>query len=305
MRKIFTFFILILFLSGCDIGNQSAKISDEEYHTGTEGLVIEFMDNMPPEKVYETDTFPAGIKLENKGAYDIKNGYLLLNIEQDNLDLQKGSLKRSLEIDGRSISNPYGESQTINYLLKANELGKETETLTSTIIATECYEYKTEFLKTVCVDTDFYNLKKVAKACSSEDIESSDGQGAPVSISKVESKMLEEDDVLKPTFIVYITNNGNGQVINSDSVSAACSETGFSREDINYIKVSSFFASEGASLTCKPDSVKLKDNMAVVRCVYEDGIDKNKESYSTLLKIELDYGYTQTISQSVQIRGGI
>jgi len=305
MRKIFVFFILILFLSGCDIGNQSAKISDEEYHTGTEGLVMEFIDNMPPEKVYETDTFPVGLKLENKGAYDIKNGFLLLNIEQDNLDLEKGSLKRSLDIDGKSISNPYGESQTISYLLKANELGKETETMTSTIIATECYQYKTEFLKTVCVDTDFYNLKKVTKACSSEDIESEEGQGSPVYISKVESKMMEEDNILKPTFIIYIANSGNGQVISSDSVSAACSETGFNREDVNYIKVSSFFASEGASLICKPDSVKLKDNIAVVRCVYEDGIDKNKESYSTLLKIELDYGYTQTISKSLQIIGGI
>lgn len=303
-NKIWAVLIVVFVLTGCNNGTgPSISITDQEIRVGTEGLVIDFIDNMPPVKVYETDTFPVGLKLYNKGAFDIKESYILLNIEQDNVGLVKDALKRSIKLDGKSAGNPYGDSETINYLLKANELGKEVETITSNILVTTCYKYQTISTNSVCVDTDYYNLKNAVKSCSAAEITSDSGQGGPISITKIEPQMMEEDNVLKPAFMIYIKNNGNGQVFSSDMVSSACSEQGISRESINYLGVEASFGSEGASLDCRPSAIKLKDNEAVIRCIYDDGIDKNKPAYSTVLRIILDYGYTQTMSKQVEIKG--
>ncbi len=91
MKKIIFLIGLILFLLGCTGGGSgpsSAKIV-ENLHKGTQGLVIEFGKNTPPVKVAENDFFPAVVYLKNKGAFDINNGYLLLNLDE-NLDLNSG-----------------------------------------------------------------------------------------------------------------------------------------------------------------------------------------------------------------------
>ena len=233
MKKVLLI-IMILVIVGCTQSKgPSASITKEDVHKGNLGLVMNFGENMPPLKVYEGDVFPIGIELMNKGAFDITEGYLLLNLEEDNLQLEKGSIKDDIEIKGKSIGNPKGDFGIISFLAKSNKIGKETETITSNIIATACYKYRTSFSKDVCVDTDFYNLKKGEKACSAEDMVFSSGQGAPVSVVKVEPNMLEDDGVIKPRFVIYIENIGRGNVINPNSVEKVCSAEKIDYEDIN------------------------------------------------------------------------
>ncbi len=293
--------VLVLVAGGCSKGGgPSVSITEEDIHRGKEGLLIEFGKNMPPSLVYEEDMFPIGIELENAGASDITKGYLLLNLEEDNMDLEKGHIKETFKIEGKSIENPYGDSEVLNYMVRAKPLGSETETITSNVIATLCYKYNTRFGESVCVDTDFYNRKNAVKACGAEDESFSSGQGAPVSVVKVESKMLEESGDVKPMFIVHVRNDGDGQVINPTIISEVCSSRVVKHEDINYIEVSAYLGEE--ELVCRPSPLKLREKEDIVRCSLEQGIDKDVPSYKSLLTVDLEYGYSETISKQVEIR---
>ncbi len=300
MKKILLIMI-ILFVVGCSqTSGPSATITNEDIHKGNLGLVMSFLENMPPLEVYENDVFPIGIELENKGAFDISVGDLLLNLEEDNLELQKGGIKESIMLKGKSVGNPKGEFDIISFLAKAKEIGRETEIMTSNIIATACYKYRTVFSKNICVDTDFYNLKRGKKACNAQDLFFSSGQGAPVSIVKVEPNMVEEDGVIKPRFALYIENVAKGEVVNHNSVENMCSDEEINPNDLNHIEVEAYLSE--TPLVCEPSPIKLQNQEKVVRCVLEEGISKDVQSYTTILTVNLDYGYTDTISKRVDIR---
>ncbi len=300
MKKILLIMVF-LFVVGCSQSEgPSATITNEDLYKGNIGLVANFGKNMPPVKVYENDIFPVGIELSNRGAFDITEGYLLLNLEEDNMVLEKGDIVRDLKLKGKSFGNPKGDFEIMNFFVKAKELGKETETITSNIIATSCYRYKTFFSKTVCVDTDFYNLKKVQKACSAQDMSFGSGQGSYVPIVRIEPTMMQDDGVIKPMFIIYIENRGGGEVTNPNSIKKICSEEQINPEDLNYIEVEAFLSE--TPLVCRPSPIKLQGREKVVRCSLEEGISKEIPSYSTILTVKLDYGYTDTISKRVEIR---
>jgi len=300
-KIILMFIIFIILISGCRLNNNNSITSDiDKIHEGKDGLVIKFIDNAPPKQVYEKDSFPIGIGLENKGAFDIKNSYVLLNIEEDNLELIRVGNREDLEIGGKSLGNPEGSFDVINFVVQAKELGSETETITSNIIVTACYKYQTFFSENVCIDTDFYNIKNKEKSCSSKENSFSSGQGAPISVTKIESKMLEEDNRIKPTFVLYLQNNGQGEVINSRKVRDMCSSTTISRDDINLLNIEADLY--GELLSCKPEILKLRDQDNTVRCTLEKGVSKDVEPYTSILSVVLDYGYTETISQNVEIR---
>jgi hypothetical protein len=102
-----------------------------------------------------------------------------------------------------------------------------------------------------------------------------------------------------------VTNSGNGGIISSEGASNACSDTGLRKEDVNAIKIEASFASESKTLSCKSSPiVDEESNMGeiIFRCVTDDGISKDQAPYTTILKIVLDYGYTETISKEVEIK---
>ena len=71
-------------------------------------------------------------------------------------------------------------------------------------------------------------------------------------------------------------------------------------DKINNIEVEAYLS--GSLLECKPENPKLKEKEVVVRCTLEEGIGKDVPPYTTLLTIDIKYGYTETISQNIEIR---
>ncbi len=67
----------------------------------------------------------------------------------------------------------------------------------------------------LCVDTDVYGLRPGEKACNSKDLAFNEGQGGPVAVTNIETKMLldSDEDKVKPQLIIHIENKGNGEVI--------------------------------------------------------------------------------------------
>lgn len=338
-KLILVFITASLFLIGCTGGSDNERsITDINVRVGIEGLTMKFLQNAPPESVFESSKdipgiFPIAIELRNKGAFSIgddedtpdgNKGIIVFGFEKTYVDIVEESNQVKdhgcktlsgetceFEIEGKSVYNPTGNEEFITINAKTNKIDPQSETHTSTILATACYPYKTVFGSSVCVDPDIYGIEKREKACTVRDLVF-EGQGAPVAITKIETRMLPlEDNKVKPQFIIYIENKGDGEVIKSDKIEDACKSQilggkEFYEKFFNIITVKEALLS-GEELDCrvnkddpKPAVIRLRDKEDMIRCTLEGSIDAS-DAYTSSLRLELDYGYTFTISKDIII----
>ena len=302
--------LFLLVLTGCPDDNGDNPITDKDVRKGVDGLKMELTKNVPPEKVFEESKFPIVVELKNKGASDIENGILVFGFERDYVDVVKeDDAKREFDIKGKSIFNLNGDEDFVTIDAQTKKIGAQSERHTSTILVTACYPYKTIFGDSVCVDTDIYDMMRGEKVCSIGNLEFKNGQGAPVAVTKVETRMLPDvdDDKVKPHFIIYVENKGNGEVIDPDIaiIEKACTSEPLEYKNFNTLKISAMLS--GQPLNCKVSdddseaTIRLRDKEDMVRCTLEEGIDKNLGAYTAPLNIELEYGYTFTISKDIII----
>ena len=77
-KRLFVVVLIVLFIVGCQGGGTTSQYVEEDYHKGTQGVVISFLPNAPPSRVYEDDSLDISIQLENKGAYPEGNNFYTL-----------------------------------------------------------------------------------------------------------------------------------------------------------------------------------------------------------------------------------
>jgi hypothetical protein len=276
----------------------TATISDLDIHKGTAGLEMSFIKNSPPEEVYEVEEFPVYIRIENKGASDVSSGIITLNFQRDYLESTVSS--KNIRLDGKSIANPIGEQEIISFSLSAKEIIGESRVVP--ITASSCYSYTTEAIIPVCIDTDMYNIDTIDKPCEVEDIDTKGGQGGPIVVTKIEPKMLtsETEARVTPQFAIEVENVKDGRVIRSSKARDLCSARALQKQDIDVIEVSVELSDR--RLSCNKDFLKLENGVDKVVCSLESGIDPDEPAYTTLLKIILDYGYSQTVTQNIILK---
>ncbi|MFO8016620.1 MAG: hypothetical protein R6U32_05940 [Candidatus Woesearchaeota archaeon] len=299
-------------------------IKDVEIHTGTEGLKVSFLKNAPPSEIIAPEEgsvapFQAGIEMHNKGAHDIKNGYLILNVEDNYMRIKGWDLEKdahqiggsgeevSFDLDGKSQMLPSGGNKVFLANVEALPLERQSTTHESSISFTSCYGYETFASGDFCVDTDIYDMNPQEKTCNVEDISLSGGQGAPVSVDRVEVNMMAgEDDSIKPQFIIHISNKGRGTVLSPGKVRQACSASPLSHEDLKTVRIDdisfSGYSMKAGHIRCEPVNLKLRGDEDRIICTTKPGIiSKEDGSYKTSLQVRLNYGYSQTISRTVEM----
>jgi len=307
--------LLLLVFTGCDKINKTGKkgqtpISEVDVRKGVEGLKMEFLPNAPPNNVFAESGFPISLKLKNDGASDIKEedggAIFVFGFEKAYMDIPVPNQRSVLSIKGKSIYAPLGEEEFININARAGAIGPQSEKHPSSIFATACYPYETVLGTSVCIDTDITGQRRGQNVCVVKDIVFTGGQGAPVSVTKVETRMLPQDDgKVKPHFLIYVKNAGNGEVIDPGKVEAACTSGTLSYGDFNTLRVKASLS--GVPLKCSEDEgpviVRLRDKEDLIRCTYErdGGINSGADAYVAPLKVELEYGYTFTISKNIII----
>lgn len=329
--------LLTLLLAGCT-GTDTKKTAKEiDIRAGLSGLTLEFLKNTPPQRIFEGDKFPVVLKVKNTGAADVKEGkaFLSLGAEKDYTKelvlLQGGNVKlldntqntASFALEGRSKINQKGGEEVISYNLVAGRVDPQSEAHSSAVIATLCYPYKTVLDATICIDTDPSGLRPGKKACSLKDLTFANGQGAPLAITKIEVQMLPSQESqespegygkIVPQFLIFIENKGQGVAVKNDAVRDFCTQGKISHDKLNTIfVVASLPGKQGIEwLDCEPKQkgsaekqgydVKLKDKKDMIRCTFKTGIDSTQDSYLSPLKIELSYGYSQSISANYLIQ---
>jgi hypothetical protein len=311
-KLIFLGMLILIVISGCstflnrDTG--SRPITDADVRKGTNGLVMGFIKNAPPENILENDEFNVALTLKNDGAQDIgfesQDGVLAIGFISDFIEIENNFGNNEFRVQGKSIFNPSGDTEIIEFDANAKKILGQREKQTASIWARACYQYKTILGSTVCIDPNANRELNRKRACSHKDleVELNDGQGAPVAITKVEVNMPRDGTTVKPQFVIHVENTGDGQIVNLDNFGAAC--TGRPIDDINRIKVKAFLSTnelkcESASFEESEYNLVLRNKNGKIKCLL-DGIETTTE-YETPLKVELEYGYTTSISKDITI----
>ncbi len=317
---------MMVVLAGCS-STSTPKVV--EIHKGTDGLEISFMERSPPDEVYLGERFPVSFEINNKGAYDITDGVLALGVEQDYVSVENKEYvdknkPYTFSINGRSTYDPIGGMDRKTIELTAARLGPQAQTHTTIVSLTACYAYKTEATATVCIDTDIFGQRNEEKPCTASTLSMGtiktggeqlpSGQGAPIAITKIEQKMLphETEGYVKPQYEIFVKNMGNGIPVASGYYQEACKATGAAAGFLNVVSAKVYLSDRAYQMDCSPKlaalaqdltgHIKLEKDEDVIKCVLKQGIPKSMGTYTTPLMIELDYGYTFTISKNVLIK---
>jgi hypothetical protein len=140
------------------------------------------------------------------------------------------------------------------------------------------------------------------------------GQGAPIAITRVEQKMMphEEEDLIMPTYMIYVKNMGDGLPVELGLFEEACKATGISKEAWNVVGLNAYLSDRSNQLDCTPKYenppesmtgyIKLEHDEDFIRCTLRQGIPKSRGTYTTPLMIDMVYGYTFTVSKQVLVR---
>lgn len=313
---------LVLLLASCNILKGGTSPQAYPVRVGTDGLHMAFTSNTPPASVFASlpefeSVFPVVIELNNLGATDITNGFLTLGLENDYMELASWELEElpleavgasgktlSFTLQGKSAYAPQGQRELLPFTIRAKELDQQSLHHTSTISLTACYEYETKASTPVCIDPDIYNLKPVEKVCTIEPQQLRGGQGGPVAIVKIETKMIPKDNSIVPQFILYFENRGNGLVVHKQNIDKACTSLGLKPQEwaklhLDDISFSDFSLQQG-QFTCSSDVVPLKEKKGFMRCTLQPGLlDTSIDAYETPLIVSFSYGYTFSISKDV------
>lgn len=186
-----------LLISGC--GGPSG-VTDVNYHQGSDGLLMGFTDNSPPEKVYPSTEFPVTVKLHDAGAFGLLRSeshddiFASVTLIYDPFYFEEvpkyastaQQLRDSIFIEGKSVYWPSGETRFLTLgVLRAKDIGSNRIGADSDIIASLCFPYETVLTTPVCVDNDPLGNDAGSKPCQAEDLSFTD-QGAPVAVTSVE-----------------------------------------------------------------------------------------------------------------------
>ncbi len=299
--------LICLFFSGCE-GTyfSSQKEFNPDVHKGSEGLRIQMQDNSPPREIYENEDFKLITTVKNIGAYEVQNGIISINYEKDYVELLPTSDRKAyVDLRGKDVYNMWDDEEIIVFDLKTKFLDEKSESHDTLLMLTSCYDYESLASFQVCIDTDVYETNPPGeKVCTISDI-TSGGQGGPLAITRIEYD-ITGGEYIKPSFKIYIRNLGKGNIIKYDKKEEACSSSGITEKDFDIIKLEnvelSSYSLKNGEIKCSPDTIKLRDREAMLRCYLDvNEIQKNSPSFTTSLKIHLKYGYTQTESILMKI----
>jgi hypothetical protein len=288
------FVLVLVFLVGCDMVGfgspqpQVPKITD--LLIGTQGIVSSFVSL--PQSILMCQNMDVVVEMKNLGASVGEGDYVFI--------VEEGVLKSEavkggrFKVEGKTQYSPQGEVIRKSLKVRSQNLPSQLETLSTPVIFQACYPYKTFLSSQVCLSS----LSDGKGACVPKTLTYSGGQGAPVSVTKVEPKMLPEGDGVRPAVILSVANVGGGRIVSASQVSSVCSGASTADRLKNEIVVSAQLG--GEEMDCNPKMLPFEVGKDVqVVCTGKNVV--RQESYETVLTAELSYGYVSTVSRQITV----
>lgn len=318
MKKSMVMLFLLLFLLACARGRKGEMPVPTDFRTGSQGLYMTFVPNLPPPRLFDREPFNVMIQVENRGTSPVGgpgdkiylSGFdntLITGINTDGGDIPI--------MEGRGPFMPQGGIDTVHFRGVIQLLGpKRIDKYNPIILATACYSYMTIASAQVCIDPNPYAPTSVQRVCIPTNV-ATGSQGAPIAITSVEVDAAPG----KTRFKINVQNVGGGDAFRSGSIGVGgdlrgsssylgkCSpyNPGLSFDEIDFIRVADVSVSGGSiKRDCRPldatDHIRLTNGQASLFCEFSGMLEQSP--YLTPLNIILQYGYRQSISRPIEIR---
>lgn len=194
---------------------------------------------------------------------------------------------------------PGTNAQYFNFRGTVRGLPAGQPTATQTILVKTCYLYSTYASPSVCIDPDPSSATK--KVCTPTRYTNGKGQGAPVAITSIQ----QETTPTKIYFNIDIENIGGGQLYDPGSIQR-CNPyypLPVTDNDLDTVLVGAAYIGK-QRLECDPPlAVRLFKNKGRVRCWYDlKDAFTSKTGYLTPFTLELWYGYSTSLSRTINIK---
>lgn len=312
MRKKILVLILLLIVS-CTNTNKGQDLDIEKnIYKGTQGVVLDFFDDRFPDEIFENELLSLAIRIENKGAYQVKNAKLLVSVEKEFMEFKQDdhiyekTLSGNPFLEGKTYFSDFNDFHIEEITINVKELDDLSEYHDAFILTNFCYDFKGIAIADVCIDTDPHSIKVTDKVCSEiSSISLSEGQGGPLIIERVETRMIVENNNIKPQFKLFFKNQGQGTVITPGKIDQICNKNSVGFDTYNTLKLTKLeFSNHNlGSFNCLPTELILYNNQDFMTCTYTGSdITKDLPAFLTPLKIEYEYGYSESNAKEIKIK---
>lgn len=267
--------------------------------SGTRGVEMNFVQNVPPRQIYDTSDLVVLLELRNLGNYDLGREQFqqcIVQLGGYDKSIVRGINERQTcgDLPGKSEFVLDGGFNTVEFESSSILLPPDVDTYEPPLVATACYEYRTVAAPQVCIDPDFFEITATQRACNVRDFGVSGGQGGPVGITSVNVDMVGR----KAIFQIEVANLGLGRVVSPRASITQC-PGGLRYKDFDEVQYHVELA--GAHLVkCAPQDqlLRLGNGRGKFVCTFDVG---SVPAYETPLRVELNYNYMQSIRAPLQI----
>lgn len=297
----------LIILTGC---NQTQQ--QQVYYTGYDGVIMDFLKTNPTESHEEETTYlaflvknlgPTPITDDNPAkisvTYDTK--YIELTEYNSEVDYE------NLVLEERGQSNPLGGQEYLEFAFKSKKFDTSRESVETGILFSLCYPYSIILSTSVCIDGQKNLIESKSSICKPTTFSGSGGQGGPLVITRIVPKATSSAEFIRPEFEIYVENRGKGYALNNNGEEYFCDFNAITKKSINdFNKITINAKLYEDELECMPQELRLVDGESYVRCyVSSENVKKypkGQTSYTSILTVELNYGYIQTEKKTMTIK---
>lgn len=299
--------LLLLVMGSCqyvpDVLPEPGPREVPDVFTGTSALEARFAEGSLKEifMCQQADVF---VEVRNRGAARIDGEYVFIVEDQVMRPVDGQARTGRLSLEEKSQFNPQGGFSQVKLSVENVGLPAQLSSYASPVIFQACYPYATFASVPVCIDPDVQGVNP-AKACRAQPVSLSGGQGAPVAVTRVEPRMSVSGDVMTPLFAVYLQNRGSGRVVSAESWAEACKPGNDDGLKDQLPRVSVKATLQENELECRPNPVRLRvgEEARIICEPKENELEFGPQAgtFSTLLSVELGYGYVNAAMFPVTI----
>lgn len=300
--------VFAVFVSACQLQPQAPGKEQQLFGkiTGSEGLRISFLENLPPPRLFDNEEFNALLQIENKGTANVDGTYNKIYLSGFDPAVLNGISNFGMQIPalrGKDIitqQEDIGSVSFVGRIALLKDLGMMQTSLK--LLATACYAYETLAGPEVCIDPTPFSPALRQKVCKAQSV-SAGTQGAPVAVTSVD--VLASPGSTK--FKVYVKNVGGGRVFRSGlSALSKCAPSAPWADyfkDSDYVEVQdvliSGFSIKNNCMGLYDNHVRLKDGQGVFFCEFNN--IRSSSAYPAQLVVKLRYGYETTLLKNVDV----
>lgn len=292
-----TYIILLIimsltFLSSCSNTNIGSTATLREVYVGREGVITTLQNPNVLTNFFSGSTLPVILRVENKGAYNIRNGLVYIEYDKSFFESVSDSTF-SFNLAGK---NQFADGEFTIADLELSNYGLSTPSSSknSYLIVKTCYPYITKLTSDLC----FGNPN--SKGCSYDNYKTlsgtSQGQGAPIVINQITENVVETQDGFEIYLDIFIDNPTNQLITLPQQATSLCvgseSIQSLNKVQIDYVKVSDEDILDECLLGSMDSNVFDLSRRHFV-CRLKRSKSEYTSSFVAPLSIQLSYGFTQ------------